>query len=244
MTGRAVYFFSDAHLGTDPKDVEARRERRLHDFLASLPGRASALYIVGDLFDFWFEYRTAIPRRYFDTLCELRQLREAGIEITYLTGNHDFWLGSFLSGEMGLTTGPGPLSLELQGRRLWVHHGDGLVGGDLGYRILRRVIRSPLSIGLYRLIHPDLGIPLANAFSRWSRHSRDQRTLDGPRLVREVAAPRFAQGYDAVLVGHFHHAFEHRQDGSDFFVLGDWIKNFTYVKLEQGRLTLETWDSA
>ena len=241
MSAGAAYFFSDAHLGAEAESREAAREKRLHDFLYSLPGRAASVYVVGDLFDFWFEYRTAIPRRYFETLCALKRVRESGVEITYLTGNHDFWLGEFLSQKLGIRTHDGALTLDLQGRRVWLHHGDGLIGGDLGYRVLKRVLRSRAAIGLYRLLHPDLGIPLARWMSGASRESRGARAVDSDRLRREIAAPRFAEGYDAVMIGHFHHAYEYREDGREFFVLGDWIDQFTYVVLEQGRLRLETW---
>jgi UDP-2,3-diacylglucosamine hydrolase len=241
MSEGPVFFLSDAHLGAEPRDRETARERRLHEFLTSLRGRASALYIVGDLFDFWFEYRTAIPRRHFDTLAVLRSLREAGTEITYLTGNHDFYLGPFIADELGVRTSSGPVSLALQQHRIWIHHGDGLVGGDLGYRVLKRVLRHPLSVALYRWVHPDLGIPLAHWASRRSRHAKGTRPLDGDRLWREVAEPRFAEGFDTVMIGHFHHAYERREGGRSFFVLGDWMDQFTYVVLEQGVLRLETW---
>ncbi|HEY3215631.1 MAG TPA: UDP-2,3-diacylglucosamine diphosphatase [Candidatus Eisenbacteria bacterium] len=241
MAPGAVYFVSDAHLGAETPEREAAQQARLHDFLTALPGRASALYIVGDLFDFWFEYRTAIPRRLFHTLAVLRAVRAAGVEITYLSGNHDFWLGPFLSRELGLETRQDAVALTLQGRRIWIHHGDGLMGGDLGYRALKRVLRHPLSIRLYRMIHPDLGLPLAHWFSRLSRHSRAGRPLDGDRLWREIAEPRFLEGFDAVLVGHLHHAFERRQDGRVFIVLGDWIEQFTYVALEDGQFRFDVW---
>jgi UDP-2,3-diacylglucosamine hydrolase len=241
MSDGAVYFFSDSHIGASAAEVEAPRLRRLHAFLNSLPGRADALYIVGDLFDFWFEYRTAIPRRFFETLSVLRGLRESGLPITYLNGNHDFWLGRFMKESLGIATEHGALSLERQGRKLWLHHGDGLTGGDLGYRLMKKVIRHPASIALYGLLHPDLGFPLARWVSNRSRGSRDSRPLEGERLWREIAAPRFAAGYDAVMIGHFHHAFERRENGREFFVLGDWIRNFTYVVLEHGKLRLEVW---
>jgi len=241
MAHGAVYFLSDAHLGAAPPEREADRVARLHDFLNSLPGRADALFIVGDLFDFWFEYRSAIPRRYFDTLAVLQRVREAGIEITYLNGNHDFWLGRFLVETVGVRTHHGALALECQGRRIWLHHGDGLVGGDLGYRLLKRVLRHPASVALFRLLHPDLGLPFARWVSRFSREARDERRFDGDRLWREIAEPRFAAGFDAVMVGHFHHAYERREGGREFFVLGDWIRHFSYVALEQGRLRLEVW---
>jgi len=241
MSGRAAFFLCDAHLGHESASAEAARTARLHDFLNHLPGRAAALFVVGDLFDFWFEYRTAIPRRHFETLSILRRLRDQGVAITYLNGNHDFWLGPFIRDGLGVTTHDGALALQLQGRRIWIHHGDGLIGGDLGYRILRRVIRSPISIALYQLIHPDVGIPLAHWCSRQSRHARGLRPLDAERLRREIAEPRFREGFDAVMIGHFHHVHEHREEGREFFVLGDWIERFTYLVLEDGVFRLETW---
>ena len=243
-SGAAVHFLSDAHLGAEPDAAELPRRRRLHAYLRSLPGRAGALYIVGDLFDFWFEYGTAIPRRHFETLAVLRDLRAAGIELHYLNGNHDFWLGPFLSRELGIVTHHEAVTLEAQGRRLWIHHGDGLVGGDLGYRMLKAVIRSPASIAAYRLLHPDLGIPLAATVSRWSRGSRDRRAFDPDRLWREIALPRFAEGFDGVLVGHFHQVLERSEDRRTFLVLGDWIEHFSYGCLEDGRLRLDCWPPA
>jgi UDP-2,3-diacylglucosamine hydrolase len=241
MIAPAVHFLSDAHLGAQRASLEQGREARLHDFLLALPGRATELFIVGDLFDFWFEYRTAIPRRHFRTLAILARLREAGIPITYLNGNHDFWLGRFFRDELGIETVDGAVTLERQGRRTWVHHGDGLIGGDLGYRALKALIRHPLSLGAYQLLHPDLGIPLAHHVSNWSRHSRGTRPLQGDRLWNEIAAPRFAEGFDSVVIGHFHHAFERHDGNRQLVVLGDWIERFTYGLLRGGELTLETW---
>ncbi len=236
-----VVFFSDVHLGAESKDREVEREARLHAFLNSLAGRFSRLVIVGDLFDFWFEYRTAIPRRLFPTLEILSRLRQGGLAIDYLNGNHDFWLGPFLSKDLGITTHHGAMTMESGGRRLWIHHGDGLIGGDLGYRVLKRVLRHPASIALYRLIHPDLGIPLAHRVSGGSRQLQGHKVLPAERLWNEVAQPRFREGFDAVVIGHFHHAFERREEGHEMFVLGDWIRHFTYLTLEGRELTLRRW---
>ena len=236
-----VVFFSDAHLGAESSAREADRERRLHAFLRSLAGRISRLVIVGDLFDFWFEYHSAIPRRYFSTLELLGRLRSDGVAMDYLNGNHDFWLGPFLSRDLGIATHHGSMTLSESGRRIWLHHGDGLIAGDHGYRALKRVLRHPASIALYRLVHPDLGIPLARWVSSGSRHAQGQRPLEAERLWNEVARPRFDEGYDAVILGHFHHAYERREGGRELFVLGDWIRHFTYLTLENGRLSMECW---
>ncbi len=241
MPDGPVVLIADAHLGVHSREREAAREERLHGFLRSLAGRAARLVVAGDLFDFWFEYRSAVPRRHFATLAILRSLRESGTALTYLNGNHDFWLGRFLAAEVGFETVAGPLALEAQRRRLWVHHGDGLVGGDLGYRALRAVIRHPASIALYGLLHPDVGIPLAHQVSRWSRQSRGESRLEPERLWREIALPRFAEGFDAVLVGHFHHVYERREPGREFFLLGDWITRGTHAVLEDGAIRLEDW---
>lgn len=241
MHAGSVVFLSDAHLGAESGDREAARAARLHEFLATLPGRASSLYIVGDLFDFWFEYRTAIPRQVFPTLAALSHLRDAGVDIAYLNGNHDFWLGTFLSETLGIRTVDGAVTVEQQGRRLWVHHGDGLVGGDNGYKLLRGLLRHPASIRLYQMLHPDAGIPLAHAVSGMSRQSRGHPPLEPQRLWNEIAAPRFAEGYDGVIIGHFHHAYERREAGREFFVLGDWIDRFTYLELSDSKLTLSSW---
>jgi len=240
MSG-ALVFLSDAHLGAQPPDVEAPREARLHQFFTHLHGTGRELIIVGDLFDFWFEYRTAIPRRHFPTLVALRELVQAGVPVTMLNGNHDFWLGHFLEDSVGVRTVYGALPIEAQGRRLWVHHGDGLIGGDGGYKLLKRVLRSRTNIRLYQWLHPDLGLPLALRVSGWSRRAR-QHDVPSDRLWAEVATPRFAEGYDAVILGHFHEAIERREQGKEMFVLGDWISQFTYLELEGGTLTLKTWD--
>ena len=241
MHAASVFFLSDAHLGVESAAEEGARTARLHDFLNSLPGRATSLYIVGDLFDFWFEYRTAIPRRHFPTLAVLQRLRASGLDIAYLNGNHDFWLGTFFRDTLGIRTLDGVASLETQGRKLWLHHGDGLVGGDLGYRALRAVLRSRAAIALYGCLHPDLGLPLARAVSRWSRRSRGELPLEPQRLWREIAEPRFREGYDGVLIGHFHQTYERREPGREFFILGDWIDRFSYAELTDGRLELKTW---
>ena len=151
------YFISDAHLGADTRQAEAEREKILLGFLHWIGDRAQRLYIVGDLFDFWFEYRSVVSRRAFPVVCALRRLVDAGVEVTWMGGNHDYWLGDFLRDEVGLRVMRVPLEVTLEGRRILLIHGDGLAGRqDRGYRVLRAVIRAPLSESLFRLIHPVL----------------------------------------------------------------------------------------
>jgi UDP-2,3-diacylglucosamine hydrolase len=240
---KAVYFLSDAHLGGGPE--EDNRRRILLQFLSGLHGSADHLYILGDLFDFWFEYRHAVPKGHFRVLRALADLVEDGTPVTYLGGNHDFWCGSYLSREVGLVVHQRPLSITRQGRRIFLAHGDGLGPGDHGYRLLKAILRSPLAIALYRTIHPDLGIPLAYRVSKASRqHTKALRVILRD-LSRHVAGPRFAKGYDAVVTGHIHDPQHLRGPGErDFLIIGDWLVNFTYVRLEGGQFVLERFREA
>jgi UDP-2,3-diacylglucosamine hydrolase len=235
---KAVYFLSDAHLGSGPN--QDLRCRTLIELLGGLRGRATHLYLLGDLFDFWFEYRHAIPRGHFRVLHALADLVDSGTETAYLGGNHDFWCGSYLNREVGLRVHQHPIRVEHQGRRIFLAHGDGLGPGDTGYRMLKAVLRNRVAIGLYRLIHPDIGVPLAHAVSKLSRqHTKDREQI--LRLLwRHVVAPQYESGDDAVIVGHIHDPTHLRDSRNrDFLIIGDWIKHFTWVRLEDGAFCLE-----
>lgn len=236
--GKAVFFLSDAHLGSGVDS--AARSRRLTEFLSSQRGRMSHLYLLGDLFDFWFEYRHTIPKGHFQVLRALADGVAAGVPTVYLGGNHDFWCGTYLSREVGVEVCQHPIRVTHQGRRIFLAHGDGLGPGDTGYRFLKTVLRNPAAIALYRLIHPDLGIPLAQVVSRISRHHTHPRDYILRRLFRHVATPCYAAGDDAVLVGHIHDPLHLRDAAArDFLIVGDWLEHFSWVRLEDGRFTLE-----
>jgi len=241
MTAETL-FLSDVHLGSGRADENRIREAWLGSFLERRAARARRLFILGDLFDFWFTYRHAIPRAHLATIRRLGALVDAGVEISYFGGNHDWWAGAWLRDTLGVTTYDDPTTLQVDGRLLALMHGDGLARGDLGYKLLKLLLRHPVTIGAYRAIHPDLGIPFANFVSRLSRGSRDEAKVDREWLYRQLALPRFAAGADAVLTGHYHHPTHFRREGRDFLILGDWVKNFTFASLHDGRFTLERWD--
>jgi UDP-2,3-diacylglucosamine hydrolase len=163
------------------------------------------------------------------------------VELTFFGGNHDAWAGPFLRDELGARTYDDPAIVEVAGRRLALMHGDGLARGDRGYKLLKKILRNPLAIAAYRAIHPDLGIPFAHAVSHLSRSSRDESRVDREWLFRQLALPRFAEGADGAITGHYHHPTHFRRDGRDFLILGDWIDNFTFASLNAGRFRLERW---
>jgi len=223
---------------------EAAKVRRIHSFLDAAAQDCDQLFIVGDLFDFWFEYRHAIPKGYFSVLARLHQLVRDGLPIIYIGGNHDFWIGDFLGREIGIEVHQEPIERTLQGRRAFLAHGDGLARGDRAYKVLKRVLRHPVPIALFRLVHPDLGI----AFARHTSHTSHRYTKERENLVEgmleEVAEEKFREGYDLVVVAHLHRPLHRARPGKDFVILGDWVTHFTYAVIEQGTVRLERWVDA
>ena len=239
-----VYFISDAHLGIEDYAAEAGRRARLLAFLRSLRGKARQLYIVGDLFDFWFEYRTVVPRQHYTVLHALSSLVESGVRVTYLGGNHDFWLGTFLKEQVGVETADGPLTVTHQGRKIYIAHGHGLISSDLGYRLFSKITRSALCIRLFQMIHPDCGFRIGRLVSRMSRRHGAPTAWDPREAYRDLAFSLLDQGYDAVVFGHTHRpTLQHRGD-KVYVNLGDWLRHDTYGVLRDGTMTLEQHGTA
>jgi UDP-2,3-diacylglucosamine hydrolase len=236
-----VYFISDAHLGEDHHQVEKTKEERLIGFLRHIAQDATFLYVLGDLFDFWFEYKHAVPARHHRILHQLAALVQRGTRTIYVAGNHDFWLGDFLTQEIGMEISGQPMEIEHQGLRLFVAHGDGLASKDRGYRLLKKVLRHPLNIWLYRQIHPDIGLPLAKLFSASSRAHSDQKALKLVLEYEQAARQKLSQGFDAVILGHSHYPILQRFGEKTYLNVGDWITHFTYGVLQGGMLALERW---
>ncbi|HEX7880656.1 MAG TPA: UDP-2,3-diacylglucosamine diphosphatase [Candidatus Eisenbacteria bacterium] len=239
--GGPVYFVGDAHIGTAGPTEEAEKEERLLKLLDEIDAQGAALVVMGDLFDFWFEYGHAIPSRGFNVLARLKRLVDSGLPIDFLGGNHDWWAGPFLQSRIGIHAHSEPIEVECQGRKLFLAHGDGLAPGDNGYRVLRKVFRNPLAIAAYRWIHPDLGIPLATRSSHTSRRHTETQPVIGARLWETIARPQFDRGRDAVLIGHFHRPIHVRSGNRDFIINGDWMGHWSYSVLEAGELTLRIW---
>jgi len=236
-----LYFVSDIHLGGSPEPQETVKRNRFEALLDRVEAEGASLYILGDLFDFWFGYRTVIPRTAFPILARLQGMARAGTSIRFLGGNHDVWISEFLAGETDLEVIPDGVLLEAQGRQARLFHGDGLGSGDRGYKLLKRVSRHPLAIRLFRWLHPDLGIHLALRSSHVSRGHTSERGVDPERLFREVALPELQDPVDAVLMGHHHIDVHLRREAGEFLILGDWFSRFTCVRLHDGAFTLLTW---
>jgi len=168
-TGKKVYFLSDFHLGA-PNDTESRkREDRLVRFLQDARKDAGVIFIVGDIFDFWFEYKTVVPKGFVRILGTLAQIADEGIELHIFTGNHDLWMQDYLSKELNAKLYFEPQEFTIHNKQFLIGHGDGLGPGDNGYKRLKKIFTNPICQWLFRWLHPDAGIQLANYFSRKSR---------------------------------------------------------------------------
>jgi len=239
-----IVFIADAHLGM-PGDIP-ERARHLESFLASLRGTVSHLYILGDLFDFWFEYRTVVPVTAPGVIFHIHDLVRSGVEVSLLAGNHDYWSGPYLRDGIGMKLYPDGLSVAHQGRKIYMHHGDGLYPRDHGYRILKKGLRNSFIISMFRLIHPDWAAGIARVTSSTSRKylapppGRDNVYAD---LFRDIADIRLSEGYDAAVYGHSHVALNEKRDKGTLVLLGDWINRSTYAVLENGEFSLHEWKS-
>lgn len=235
-----AYFISDAHLGIHRAGCE-QRQIHLFTFLEQIRDHASHLIIVGDLFDFWIEYKHAIRPVYFPVLHEIRKLVENGTKIMYLAGNHDFALGPFLSAVIGIETFPGHLDLQLQGKHIHLFHGDGLLKSDFVYRLWSKALRNPINQRLFKCIHPDIGIAFATLCSGTSRALNSKRWSDRKLHELRLHAERFlASSSDIVVFGHSHVPEIHESGGKVYCNTGEWMLRYTYAKLQNGSMGL--WD--
>lgn len=217
-----VYFISDIHLGFYERNKDKSLENKLIDFLDTLQDN-STLVIVGDLFDYWFDYRKVIPSIYFRTLNKLCELKSRGIKVIYLIGNHDFGHYKFFREELGIEPIENDLEIELLGKKFYLSHGDGKIYNDYGYKILKGILRNKFAQKLYRLIHPDIGIWLASGSSRKSRHYTETKDYGSHDGLKDFAFAKIEEGFDFVVMGH-RHKLEFVEYKNGYYInLGTWL---------------------
>lgn len=237
----AHYFFSDVHLGYGERTADKKREERLIRFLDSIRPTATSLFIVGDLFDYWFEYKTVVPKYHIRTLAAIAEFVDTGCEVHYVIGNHDFGHRDFFGKEIGVIMHEDDFSITLDGKKFYISHGDGKAANDLGYRMLKKVLRNKINLKLYSMLHPNWGIGVAAWSSRRSRAytgQKDYGTTDG---LIEFAKQKLHEGYNYVVMGHRHKPQEVKEGNGTYINLGDWLAHSTYAVCENGILSLKTF---
>ena len=231
-TRNLTYFVADVHLGLDVNDP-AGREARFVAFLRSIPAdRTEALYLLGDIWDFWYEYRDVVPKGYVRVFAALTDLMDAGVRVCFFTGNHDVWAYRYFE-ELGMVRMEQPACVEIAGTRFCLGHGDGLGPVPAGYRILRAVFHNRVLQRLFSMLHPWVAFRIGNG---WSRHNRLARHYEYFFRGKDEPLYKFAAEYekthpvDYFIFGHYHVDIRIRTpEGADLYVLKDWMEGSPYL---------------
>lgn len=235
----SYYFFSDVHLGLESSEKEKLKEEKVIDFLSQAKTDAKEIFIVGDLFDCWIEYKHVVPKGYYKLFTKISELVDYGIRINYNAGNHDFWKGSFFKQEFGIEICHTHIERVIEGKKFFIHHGDGFANNDFGYRIIKKILRNNFSQKLYSLLHPDIGIQLAKGTSESSRkytNAKDYSENDG---MKEYAFKKIDEGFDYVIMGHRHFPQITNYKHGHYINLGDWIDYFTFGVFRKNEFDLK-----
>lgn len=243
--GKKVYFASDNHLGAPSRKDSLPREKRFVAWLDTIKGDAQALFLMGDLFDFWFEYKTVVPKGFTRTLGKLAELADRGIEIHYFVGNHDLWMDGYFEEELGIPVHHRPERFLIGETSFFIGHGDGLGPHDKGFKRMKKVFTNPMAKWLFKWLHPDLGVRLGQHLSVNNKiisGEADAKFLgeDGEWLILYAKRKLQQRHYDYFIFGHRHLPLEIQVgEGSTYINLGDWISHFTYAVFDGEKLSLE-----
>ena len=243
--GKKVYFLSDFHLGIPDRAASLVREKKIVSFLEQASADAGAVFILGDLFDFWYEYRKVVPKGYVRILGKLAELTDRGIPVHFFVGNHDMWMNGYFESELNIPVFHEPRSYELLGKKFHIGHGDGLGPGDHGYKFIKKIFRNPFSRTLFGLLPPVVGMGIAEMSSRNSRLATggsDANFLgeDKEWLVTYCKDVLTKEYYDYFIFGHRHLPLDlELPGGSRYINLGDWIRYDSYVAFDGETLMLK-----
>jgi UDP-2,3-diacylglucosamine hydrolase len=247
LTGK-IYFTSDLHLGIPDHAQSLERERRFVRWLQSIRGDAQVIFILGDLFDFWFEYRQVVPRGFVRVLGKLAELRDQQTDIRFFTGNHDQWMKNYFEEELGIPVYHHPQRIELAGKKFLLAHGDGLGPGDHGYKFLKTLFRGKFTRWLFARLHPNFGVWLGK---KWSRDNRlisgeEQSEFMGEEkewLIQYSRSILRNEDIDYFLFGHRHILLEYPlNERSTYINLGDWIRFNSYAVFDGVKLELKKFE--
>lgn len=244
-----IYFLSDFHLGAPNYNSSLQREKKIVAFLDSIKNTASEIFLLGDMFDFWYEYKNVVPKGYTRILGKLAELTDAGIAIHFFVGNHDMWMSGYFEKELNITVYHEPKIFEWNNKQFFIAHGDGLGPGDNGYKFLKKIFRNKICQWLFGALHPSIGMGIANYFSRKSREktgTADEHFLgEDKEWLFIFCKEKLKETYfDYFIFGHRHYPLIHAlNDKSTYVNLGDWIKNFTYAVFDGKSLELKKWEN-
>ena len=239
-----VYFISDIHLKLSLDNNEKKRRNKLYRLFDQIMETGGSCFFMGDLFDFYFEYPDLIPKSYFDFFEKTKVLKENGITLYFLAGNHDYWVGDHITNDIMDEVYLDDKQIEIKGKKFFLTHGDGLLSWDHGYRLLKKVIRSKAFIWLFHWLHPTIGYRIAGVISRSGK--KDTHGEDFNEDVRvelqKVAKEHFDNGYDFMISGHYHLGEMFLIEKGKLVVLGDWFHRPSYAVFNGEDLELRHWE--
>lgn len=245
-----IYFLSDFHLGAPNHTASLEREKLLVQFLDEIKRDAAEIFVVGDMFDFWYEYRKVVPKGYVRLLGKLAELSDSGISLHFFVGNHDMWMRDYLQTELNMPVYFEPKEFERAGKKFLIGHGDGLGPGDHGYKRLKKIFRNPVCQWLFGILPPVVGMGVANYMSRSSRAqtgASEEVFLgeDKEWLITYCKDRLQEKAFDFFIFGHRHLPIDYRLSvhgrESRYINLGDWIRYFTYAVFDGHQLSLHSY---
>jgi UDP-2,3-diacylglucosamine hydrolase len=231
---KKIYFASDQHLGAPTPEASLPREKKFVAWLDAIKEDAGTVFLLGDLFDFWFEYKTVVPKGFVRVLGKLAELKDAGIDIYFFVGNHDLWMRDYFQKELNIPVFHEPQEFDINGKLFLIGHGDGLGPGDYGYKRMKKVFTFPFFKWLFRWLHPDIGVKLGHYFSVKNKlisGDEDAQFLgeENEWLALYCRKKLTEKHYDFFIFGHRHLPLEIKLNSSSTYInLGDWIQYFTY----------------
>ncbi len=240
-----IYFISDAHLGVPDHKSSLEREKLLVQLLDKAAKDATEIFLLGDIFDFWFEYKSVVPKGFVRLLGKIAQITDSGIPVHYFRGNHDMWIFGYFEQELGVILHDKPVERKINGKLFFIAHGDGLGKGDRGYKILKKVFSSPISRKLFSFLHPGFGTSLALYFSRKSRMAtgkKDEVFLgeENERLLGFCKEMVKIKPYNYFIFGHRHLAMDLPvSQNARYINTGEWVKDFSYAVFDGDQVKLK-----
>lgn len=245
----SIYFASDFHLGVPNYYSSLEREKLLVSWLHEIQDDCTELFLMGDVFDFWFDYNTVVPKGFVRLLGTLAQLSDNGVQIHIFTGNHDLWMNDYLVKELNAKIYFEPIEMEFNNKIFYLAHGDGLGPGDYGYKFIKKIFTNPICKFLFKWLHPDVGIGLANYFSQSSRAQNADADgifngVDKEFLIQHSMSILKDKHYDYCIYGHRHFPLTLQIQNSKHINLGDWIKYFTFGRFDGEKFELFQYDKA
>lgn len=245
--GKKIFFASDFHLGVPSKEESLKREKKIVRWLDSIKDEAQMIFLVGDIFDFWFEYKRTIPKGFIRLQGKLAELRDRGIDIYFFIGNHDMWMFDYFTEELGIPVLRKPIETEVNGKHFMIGHGDGLGPGDRFYKILKVFFRNPVCQWLFGLIHPDAGITFALFWSKSSRAAQNKKEKgflgDKEFLYAFCKEQEKIKHRDYYIFGHRHLPLNIEVgEKSRYINLGEWIHHNTYAEFDGENLFLKEFE--